>query len=198
MRIVKRRRPTASDLAAWYGTPSGFVQAATEVGGQPIRLAGYQIAHLEDRSKFRIREKARGVGFSFICAAEALAKAHLRDEYTAILVSMNLDEAVEKIRYANMLYETIPDAWRKRKVIDNRTSIEFADSTGRFRSRLISHPCKDPRGKHNADVFLDEFAHYGSKQRAIYVASVPIVSRGGGQLTIGSTPLTTGDLFHEI
>lgn len=76
--------------------------------------------------------------------------------------------------------------------------VPVEDPSGRYRSRLISHPCKDPRGKHKADVFLDEFAHYGHKQRSIYVAAVPIVSRGDGQLTIGSTPLTVGDLFHEI
>ena len=196
--IVPKRKPTDRDLDSWRSTAEGFIQSLTESDGKPTKLAGYQIGHLRDRSKFRAREKARGVGFSFICAAEALAKAHIRNDYTAIFVSMNLEEAIEKIRYANLLYETIPLSWRKKKVIDNRTSIEFTDSTGRFRSRLISHPCKDPRGKHKADVYLDEFAHYGHKQRSIYVASVPIVSRGGGQLTIGSTPLAVGDLFHEI
>jgi hypothetical protein len=196
--IVPKRKPTDRDLDSWRSTAEGFLQSLTESDGKPTKLAGYQVGHLRDRSKFRAREKARGVGFSFICAAEALAKAHIRNDYTAIFVSMNLEEAIEKIRYANLLYETIPLSWRKKKVIDNRTSIEFADSTGRFRSRLISHPCKDPRGKHKADVYLDEFAHYGHKQRSIYVASVPIVSRGGGQLTIGSTPLAVGDLFHEI
>jgi len=139
------------------------------------------------------------VGFSFVCAAEALAKAHLRHNYTAIFVSMNLEEAVEKIRYANMLYNSLPLAWQKKKVVDNKTAIEFEDASGRYRSRLISHPCKDPRGKHKADVFLDEFGHYGrSKQQSVYVAAVPIVSRGQGTLTIGSTPLMVGDLFHEI
>ena len=196
--IIARETPLPEHLDGWLRTTAGFIRGLTEAGGRRTRLAGYQEAHLRDGSKFRAREKARGVGFSFVCAAEALAKAHLRDDYTAIFVSMNLEEAVEKIRYANQLYETIPLRWRKKKVIDNRTSVEFEDSTGRFRSRLISHPCKDPRGKHNADVYLDEFAHYGRKQRAIYVASVPIVSRGDGQLTIGSTPLAVGDLFHEI
>ncbi len=196
--IISKGKPTEKELDAWCLTAEGFIQSRTETDGKPTRLAGYQIGHLRDRSKFRAREKARGVGFSFVCAAEALAKAHIRDNYTAIFVSMNLEEAVEKIRYANLLYETIPLKWRKKKVVDNRTSIEFVDSAGRGRSRLISHPCKDPRGKHKADVYLDEFAHYGHKQRAIYVASVPIVSRGNGQLTIGSTPLAVGDLFHEI
>ncbi|MHC5058988.1 MAG: terminase large subunit domain-containing protein, partial [Planctomycetota bacterium] len=196
--VIGKGAPSPGDLAAWLNRPDTFLHCATSVDGRPVRLARYQVAHLRDGSKFRIRQKARGVGFSWISAAEALAKAHLRDDYTGLFVSMNLEEAIEKVRYANALYETIPLKWRKRKAIDNRTSLEFEDSSGRHRSRLISHPCKDPRGKHKADVFLDEFAHYGRKQRSIYVASVPIVSRGVGQLTIGSTPLAAGDLFHEI
>jgi len=182
----------------WLTTTEGFVQGLMDSDGEPVLLADYQLHFLKDALKFRAVEKSRGVGFSFVCAAEALAKAHLRKNYTAIFVSMNLEEAIEKIRYANLLFESLPLKWRRKKVVDNKTSLEFEDSSGRFRSRLISHPCKDPRGKHNADVYLDEFAHYGHKQRGVYVAAVPIVSRGSGQLTIGSTPLTVGDLFHDI
>ena len=199
MLIVAKRTPNGSEYRRWLAATAGFIETATRVDDKRTRLAPYQVRHLSNRSKFRACEKARGVGFSFICAAEALARAQMsRGDYTAIFVSINLDEAVEKIRYANMLYDSMPLGWRKKKVIDNKTAIEFVDSTGRHRSRLISHPCKDPRGKHKADVYLDEFAHYGNKQRAIYVASVPVVSRGDCQLTIGSTPLAVGDLFHEI
>jgi len=182
----------------WLTTTEGFVQGLMSSEDEPLRMADYQLRFLKDSSKFRAVGKSRGVGFSFVCAAEALAKAHLGKNYTAIFVSMNLEEAIEKIRYANLLFESLPLKWRRKKVVDNKTSIEFEDPTGRFRSRLLSHPCKDPRGKHNADVFLDEFAHYGAKSRSIYVAAVPTVSRGGGQLTIGSTPLTVGDLFCDI
>jgi len=197
MGIVKKNA-TEQELTKWLSTTEGFIQGLMSSDEEPVSLSQYQNIHLNDTSKFRIVEKARGVGFSFACAAEALAKAHLQNSYTAIFVSMNLEEAIEKIRYANMLYDSLPLRWQKKKVIDNRTSIEFMDATGRHRSRLISHPCKDPRGKHKADVYLDEFAHYGSKQRAIYIASVPVVSRGEGRLIIGSTPLATGDLFHDI
>jgi len=196
--VISKSKPTEEELMKWLASPEGFIQGLMSVEDDPATLTPYQMVHLKDKSKFRAREKARGVGFSFICAAEALAKAHLRNTYTAIFVSMNLEEAIEKIRYANMLYDSLPLRWQKKKVIDNRTSIEFEDPTGRQRARLISHPCKDPRGKHKAAVYLDEFAHYGHKQNAIYVASVPIVSRGEGQLTIGSTPLAAGDLFHDI
>ena len=196
--IVSKETPLPEEMDRFLSTAEGFIQGLTSVDEKPTVLTSYQKGHLRDGSKFRAREKARGVGFSFVCAAEALAKAHIRNDYTAIFVSLNLEEAIEKIRYANILYDSLPLKWQKKKVVDNKTSIEFVGPGGRGRSRLISHPCKDPRGKHNADVFLDEFAHYGYKQRAIYVASVPIVSRGQGQLTIGSTPLAAGDLFHEI
>ena len=196
--MIAKKEAEPKEVQEWLTTTEGFLQAYTEVDEKPTSLGSYQLDFLQQRSKFRAVEKARGVGFSFICAAEALARAHVRKDYTAIFVSMNLEEAVEKIRYANLLYETIPLQWRKKKVVDNKTSLEFEDSAGHYRSRLISHPCKDPRGKHKADVYLDEFAHYGAKQHAIYVAAVPIVSRGEGQLTIGSTPLTVGDLFHDI
>ncbi|MHC4253377.1 MAG: terminase large subunit domain-containing protein, partial [Planctomycetota bacterium] len=184
--IITRETPSEEEMLSLLSRPDVYASCLLQPEGREARFAPYQLDHLRDKSKFRIREKGRGVGFSFVCAAEALAKAQTRPSYTAILVSPNLEEAVEKIRYANQLYETIPLRFRKKKVVDNKTSIEFEDPTGRCRSRLISHPCKDPRGKHNADVYLDEFAHYGAKQRAVYVAAVPIVSRGEGQLTIGS------------
>ncbi|MDI6792585.1 MAG: hypothetical protein QME81_06935 [bacterium] len=66
----------------WLATNEGFIQGLTSIEDEPTKLASYQMIHLRDSSKFRIREKARGVGFSFICAAEALAKAHLRNTYT--------------------------------------------------------------------------------------------------------------------
>jgi phage FluMu gp28-like protein len=196
--IISKTTPSPEALMKWLTTTEGYIQGLMDSEDKPILLADYQLRLLKDRSKFRAVEKSRGVGFSFVCAAEALAKAHLGKNYTAIFVSMNLEEAIEKIRYANLLFESLPLKWRRKKVVDNKTSIEFEDPTGRFRSRLLSHPCKDPRGKHNADVYLDEFAHYGGKSRSIYVAAVPTVSRGAGQLTVGSTPLTVGDLCRKV
>lgn len=120
----------------------------------------------------------------------------LRREYTGIFVSINLAEAKEKIRDAAILYDSIPLAWKRKKVTDSKTELEFEDNTGRYRSRLISHPQRPVRGK-AADVFLDEFAHY-QDQQAIYVSALPVITRGQSVLKIGSTPLGKGSLFHEI
>ncbi|GAB4137432.1 MAG: hypothetical protein Fur0037_02530 [Planctomycetota bacterium] len=69
MRIVTKENPTPEDLSRWLATSEGFLQGLTDVDERPTRLTGYQLDHLRDTSKFRAREKARGVGFSFVCAA---------------------------------------------------------------------------------------------------------------------------------
>lgn len=196
MLAVSKQPPTADELAAWLSTVPGFLEGATQVDGRPVRLYDYQIDLMTCPQRFRAVLKSRQTGLSFGYAAEALAKAHLSYEYTAIFVSYNLDDAKEKIRHAAMLYESMPAQWQKRRVTDNKTELEFEDGQGR-RSRLISLPCRDPRGKGKADVYLDELP-FMQNARRIYTAAVPIISRGGGNLTLGSTPLGKQDLLYEI
>lgn len=59
-------------------------------------LEPYQIAFLQNRSRFRWVIKSRQVGFSFLFALEALARCHLREKHTAVFVSYNLDDAKGK------------------------------------------------------------------------------------------------------
>ncbi len=196
MLTVAKKEPTPEEIKAWLSTVSGFIQGATKVDDKPTRLYDYQVEFNECRARFRAVLKGRQTGFSFTFAAEALAKAHLKPEHTAIFVSYNLEDAKEKIRYARMLYDTMPLAWRKKLVTDNKTELEFRDGRGR-RTRLISNPCREPRGKGKADVYLDELAFYRNSRR-IYVAAVPIITRGGGTLTIASTPLGKTGIFFEV
>ncbi|NPV30645.1 MAG: hypothetical protein HPY58_13560 [Firmicutes bacterium] len=196
MLTVVKREPSPEEIKRWLATVSGFIQAATRVDDKPTKLYDYQIEFNECNARFRAVLKSRQTGFSFDFAAESLAKAHLKAEHTAIFVSYNLEDAKEKIRYARMLYDTMPLAWQKKLVTDNKTELEFKDSKGR-RSRLISNPCREPRGKGKADVYLDELAFYRNA-RGIYVAAVPIITRGGGVLTIASTPLGKTGIFYEI
>lgn len=196
MLTVVKKTPSEEEIKKWLATVSGFIQAATRVDDKPTKLYDYQVEFNECKSRFRAVLKSRQTGFSFDFAAESLAKAHLKPEHTSIFVSYNLEDAKEKIRYARMLYETMPLAWQKKLVTDNKTELEFKDSRGR-RSRLISNPCREPRGKGKADVYLDELAFYRNA-RKIYVAAVPIITRGGGVLTVASTPLGKTGIFYEI
>jgi len=90
-------RKSPQDVGAWLSTESGFISGICAFDNEPIVLEPYQLAFLENRSRFRWVTKGRQTGYSFIAALEALARCHLRDAYTAVFVSYNLDDAKEKI-----------------------------------------------------------------------------------------------------
>lgn len=194
--VIVKETPLPDELLEWYSTVPGFIEGLTSVDERPTELYDYQVAFMGSGSRFRAMLKSRQTGLSFLMAAEALALAHLKRDHTAIFVSYRLDDATEKIRHADMLYDSLPAKWKRRRVVDNKTSLEFEDGRG-HRSRMISLPCRDPRGKGKADVYLDEMP-FMRQPRKIYTASVPIISRGKGTLTVGSTPLGKDDQFYEI
>jgi hypothetical protein len=81
------------DFPSWLATEAGFIENFCVYDGEPVVLEPYQPRFLENRSRFRWVTKSRQVGFSFLCA---LARAHLRDGYTAVFVSYNMPDALEK------------------------------------------------------------------------------------------------------
>lgn len=189
------------DIDAWLSTTSGFLEGFTQdVYGNPTKLYLYQIKYLEDKSFFVHIDKSRQTGFSYIYSGRSLAKSHLETHHTSIFISINQEEANEKIVYGRGLFDSMPLSVRKKCVVDNKHSLEFEDHNGRAqsRTRIISHAQREPRGKGgNVDIYLDEAAHYTWDQQ-IYVASVPIITRGSGTLTIGSSPLGKKGIHYEI
>ena len=196
MLIVKKKIPTKEEINEWLSTVSGFIEGFTSINDEPTKLYDYQIESQKCNDYLQTDIKARQVGVSFGDAAEGLGKCHLKKEHTSIYVSINLEEAKEKIRYAQILYDSLPLAWKKKRITDTKTEQEFEDNTGKYRARLISHPQRPVRGK-SADVYLDEFAHY-QNQKDIYVSAIPVITRGQNILKIRSTPLGKGDIFSEI
>lgn len=161
---------------------------ATQVDN--ARWEYFQLAHLSDDSTFRIEDKSRQVAWSFTVAAESIAEAILYRE-SSIFVSINLDEAKEKIRYARRVYENLRLSGLPRLVRDNELSLEFSND-----ARLLSLPSKPPRGKARMHVKLDEFAHV-QHDREIYTAALPVISKGG-RLRVGSSPLGASGVHWEI
>ena len=95
--IIKQ---TESDLGTWLSTEAGFIGGICRFDDEPIVLEPYQLAFLQNTSRFRWVTKSRQVGYSFIVALEALARCHLRDGHTSVFVSFNQDDAKEKILVA--------------------------------------------------------------------------------------------------
>ncbi len=163
-----------------------------EATGDPeARWERYQLQFLNNSTLLEITRKSRQVGWSWTAAADAVADGILHPRSTSIFVSINQDEAKEKVRYAKQILESLDEDVRPRLLHDAETFIEFANG-----SRLISHPCRPVRGKARARVYLDEFAHY-PKDREIYLAALPTTSHGGA-IRIGSSPLGASGMFWEI
>ncbi len=106
-------------------------------------------------------------------------------------MSINQEEAGEKIRYAKSIIEALDTEVRPKLVRDNTYELEFANG-----SRLISHPCRPVRGKAKAHIYLDEFAHYPNDVE-IYQSALPAITKGG-IIRIGSSPLGARGVFWEI
>lgn len=168
-----------------------YLDLPEAVGDPAAEWETFQLKHLNNPSLFFIELKSRQVGWSWLAAAEAVANSILIPRSTSIFVSINQDEAAEKIRYAKAIIEALDADVRPKLNVDNRMGLELPNG-----SRLISHPCRPPRGKAKAFVYLDEFAHY-PKAEEIYKAAVPIASKGGF-LRIGSSPLGARGKFWEI
>lgn len=168
-----------------------YLDLAEATGDPEARWEAFQLKHLNNLSLLAISNKARQVGWSWLAAAEATAIGACKPRSTSIFVSINQEEAAEKIRYAKQILEATDKDVRPKLIRDNRFELEFQNG-----SRLISHPCRPVRGKAKARVYLDEFAHYPI-DREIYQSALPVISKGG-VIRIGSSPMGAQGLFWEI
>lgn len=151
----------------------------------------FQLAQLQDGSIFRVENKARQIAWSFLAAAEATATGILSGE-SSFFVSINQKEASEKIRYARNVMDALPAHMRPKLLTDNKLELEFENG-----ARLVSLPATPPRGLAQFHGYLDEFAHT-RRDREIYRAAVPIISKGNRRLRIGSSPMGASGQFWEI
>ena len=175
-----------------------LAESIIEVDNSPLRLEFWQKHYLREDYGFLIVNKSRRIGWSFVTALKGLLRAldPNRFKYTKQFVSYSLEDAKEKIAFAREFYHSLPKKYRKELVSDSKTALEFLDVGGRTKSRLLSLPCKPPRGK-GSDVSLDEFAFH-AKDEQIYTASLPTIARGNYAIEIGSTSFGNSGKFHEI
>lgn len=163
---------------------------AEATGVEDARWEAFQLAHLSDESTFRIEVKSRQIAWSWLSAVEGLADAILTGQ-SSIFVSINQDEAQEKIRYAKQAIAALTPAVRPTLARDSLSVLELENG-----ARLISLAARPPRGKARMNVYLDEFAHVRD-DRLIYTGALPVVSKGG-RLRIGSSPLGASGVFWEV
>ncbi len=171
-----------------------FIDLPTAAAVADARWEQFQIGFLNNQNRFGIDCKARQIAWSFTAAVDAVVDAILVPDTPHIFVSINKDEAAEKIRYAHAILDAMDPPVRPALVRDTVYALEFDNG-----SRLISHPCRPPRGKPNARIYLDEMAHYlPGMDRQIYRGALPATVRGNGYVRVGSSPLGASGMFWEI
>lgn len=176
-----------------------YLYAYCKFDNEPLKLDFWQEDFITSTKQFIAILKSRRTGFSFATALKGLSKSQDpgRQKYVKQFVSYNESDALEKIRYAMEFNDSIPKWARKKLVTENKSELEFLDANGKTTSRLISMPCKPPRGK-GGDISLDEFGIFLPKMsRAVYTAALYVISRGGC-IEVGSTPLGCIGQFYEI
>ncbi len=176
-----------------------YIYAYCKFDEKPLVLDFWQEDFITSTKQFISILKSRRTGFSFATALKGLSKAldPGRQKYVKQFVSYNESDALEKIRYAREFYESIPK-WAKKPIItENKSELEFLDANGKTTSRLISMPCRPPRGK-GGDISLDEFGIFlPNMSKTVYTAALYVISRGGN-IEVGSTPLGCIGQFYEI
>jgi phage FluMu gp28-like protein len=185
--MMKSKQPPPSERRRFL-VENLDLPAATGVDG--AEWEAFQLRHLDDESTFRIETKSRQIAWSWLAAAESVAYAVL-DRQPSMYVSINQDEATEKIRYAKQIYSAIRLSGQPAVKRDTQTELEFTNG-----ARLISLPGRPPRGKARFNVYLDEFA-WVKLAREIYTAALPVVTKGG-RLRIGSSPAGASGMFWEV
>jgi len=168
---------------------------AAQVPG--ARWERFQLEILNNTSTYGITVKARQIAASFTYALDAICDGLLNPNTPHTFISINQDEATEKIRYANAIVEAwhAPPGYPSPKLIRANSYLIEMDN----KSRLISFPCRPPRGLARNRIYLDEMAHYRETlARAIYQAANAAIIKGGGYMRIGSSPLGASGPFWEI
>ena len=176
-----------------------YVYAFIKYHGESLTLDFWQDDFILNRSRYICLLKSRQTGFSFVVALKGLVKAldPARRDYTKQFVSYNMEDAQEKIRYAKEFYESIPKRYKKKLVHATTTMLEFKDYRSNTTSRLISLPCRPPRGK-NGDICLDEYAIYTAGLSKEVFTAVSFCTLRRGCIEAGSTPLGAIGKFYEI
>lgn len=144
--------------------------------------------------------KARQIGLSTTISIEVVHAACTRSAYDANIVSVNQEEASQKLRVASSLWASIPEelapyGWKPIKFRDAEDALAFHNPPDT--STIISKPGTHAVRGGAKSVYFDEAAFIEKFDR-LYQAGAPAALRGDNRITVISTPLGESGLYYEI
>jgi hypothetical protein len=176
--------------------PTWFFEVLCEFKGHPLVLEPFQVDYLLDQSTFKITNKTRQAGGSVQLALAKFYKAYTNLNYRADIVSINLKEAADKIKYIRGFYETLPMKYQIPLEIDNALSIGF--HKGKSRMSVVNSMAASTgiRGS-SKDVAFDEFAHIPNVEE-LFRSALPAIMNGDLGVDLISTPAGRHNMFGQI
>lgn len=175
-------------LRALLLDPPTFFQLFCEYEGKPIRLDGWQVAFLRSPHRYRAVEKSVQIGFSWVCAMEALHAALFYMDETSAFISVNEADAHEKVLYARKLYEGIDPEIKRFVPVSKDSTEEFWVGPRERPARLISLPATSGLRGRAAHIYLDEIEFYKPGQdESVFTAAMGRITRGHRRITVGSS-----------
>lgn len=194
--LPKEQREKKIEQLCWT-YPTWFFELWVEFEGGPLILQPFQIDYLLDDSRFKITNKTRQAGGSLQLSLAKFFKAYTQRNYRCDIVSINLKEAADKIRYIKSFYETLPKRYRAPLEVDNALSIGFHKGTSN-RSIVNSLAASAGIRGNKKDVVFDEFAHIVGADELFRSALPAIIRKDDLGVDLVSTPRGKHNMFGEI
>jgi phage FluMu gp28-like protein len=183
----------AEELAFRY--PTWFFELYTEFDGKPLVLEDFQVRYLLDDSTFKITNKTRQAGGSLMVAYKKAFRAFRNSGYRCDMVSINMKEAIDKIRYIRKMHDTLPKRYKIPLTVNNATSIGFHE--GAKQSIILSIAATAAVRGGKKEMVFDEFGHIKGAEELLYAAA-PAIINGDLTLDVISTPNGDNDPFAKI
>lgn len=191
---------TGSDASAHAAEPAAMPSPAHS----PLAiLLPYQLAWVQDDTRFKIGLWSRQVGKSFACACEAVRDSLLHPCSTWIILSAGERQALEFMEKARMWarafqFYTAAHAGDPEAAAAREKAAELRFANG---SRILALPANPNTARgYSANLILDEFAFHENPD-AIWRGIYPSISnplKGRYKLRIVSTPNGKANKFHEL
>lgn len=184
-------------LPYWLADKVMFAESLLkDTEDRELELDPWQRMYLSDDSPFIAVLKGRQGGFSYLNSVDGVVDSHLVPGFEMFVVSINLEEAKNKIKHAKALYDSMPERFKLRLVIDSKTELGWVNNKGKL-STLKALTSKAQRG-YSGKTLLDEICHY-QNEREVFAAALGIASRGGmRKFRIGSTPLDRSGVLYDV
>lgn len=178
-----------------FTIPAWFIEVYTEFKGQPLVLQHFQVASINDTSRFKITNKCRQTGGSLTVSGKQFYNSYRTPGYRCDIVSINLREATDKIKYIRNLHDTLPPRYQIPITTDNQLSIGFHRGASKSVVNSIA-ASTGVRGGSKAVVF-DEFAHIMNDEE-LFLSAAPAMIHNDYGMEVVSTPNGLDNLFAKI